>query len=210
MGYPIMLNVSGRACVVVGGGGVAARKVATLLETGAAVTIISPTLVPPLADLLAMGRIHAIHAPYTSGMLDDAQPLLVFAATDNPVVNAQVATDAAAIGALVNRADAPDQSTFAGMATLQRGAVTIAISTDGASPALAAHLRGVLEGVIGDEYATLAAWLGAARLAGVDGEQPERAALWRSVIDPVLALLREGREAEARALFEAMTALEDV
>jgi hypothetical protein len=68
----------------------------------------------------------------------------------------------------------------------------------------------VLEGLIGDEYATLAAWLGEARLEGVEGEQTERAALWRSVIEPVLALLRDGREAEAHALLDAMTALEGV
>jgi precorrin-2 dehydrogenase / sirohydrochlorin ferrochelatase len=210
MAYPIMLDIAARTCVVVGGGAVAARKVAALLDAGAVVTVISPALVPPLAELLAAERIHAIQTPYASGMLDDAQPLLVFAATDDAAVNAQVAADAAAVGALVNRADAPHESSFASMATLRRGAVTIGISTGGASPALAAHLRGVLEGLIGDEYATLAAWLGEARLEGVEGEQTERAALWRSVIEPVLALLRDGREAEAHALLDAMTALEGV
>ena len=205
MGYPIMLDVTGRRCVVVGGGTVAARKAAALLDAGALITVISPILSPPLVELLAQKRIDVIQTPYAAGMVQQAGAWLVFAATDDATVNAQVAQDAAASGALVNRVDAPDESDFASMAAVRRGAITLGISTDGASPALAAHVRARLESIIGEEYTTLAVWLGAARASSAARDAEQRATKWRDVIDPVLALLREGREGDARTLFEQMT-----
>lgn len=206
-GYPILLRLEGRRCLVVGGGTVAARKVVDLLEAGARVTVISPMLTETLA--LMIGRFDLCCEEYSADALADLHPLLVFAATDSPAVNWQVAADARALGALVDVVDSADAGDFSSMAALRREAVTIAIGTGGASPALAAHLRKRLEETIGAEYGTLARWL--ADLRPLVREQlasdTDRAAFWRAVLDsPVLDLLRDGKDDQARQLLDSLLA----
>ncbi|MFN8560855.1 MAG: hypothetical protein U0703_04340 [Anaerolineae bacterium] len=94
------------------------------------------------------------------------------------------------------------------MAVVRRGAITLAVATDGASPALAAHLRAKLEAAVGEEYATVADWLGALRpQVRATGTPESRRDLWRAILDsPVLDLLRAGDEAGARAIIEALIA----
>ena len=117
-------------------------------------------------------------------MIDwDVNPLLVFAATDSPEVNQQVADEAHDLGILVNRADNGSGHDFSSMATIRRGDITIATATGNASPALAAHLRAKIEAEIGDEYATLARWLGELRPLVKAKIAPEaRPVLWRAII----------------------------
>ncbi|NLC58226.1 MAG: bifunctional precorrin-2 dehydrogenase/sirohydrochlorin ferrochelatase [Armatimonadetes bacterium] len=196
--YPIGLNVEGRSAVVVGGGRVARRKVETLLECGAAVRVVAPTLEPGLRALLQQGRITVRQGPYAPADLEGA--FLVIAATNAPEVNARVAADARARGVLVNSADPPEVSDFIVGAGVRRGDLVISILTGGSSPALSRHLRERLETAIGPEYGELASLLGRLRaevLAGHASEQA-RAMVWQRILQSeVLDLLRAGRAADA-------------
>ena len=204
-GYPILLRLVAQHCVVVGGGGVAQRKVADLVAAGATVTVISPALTPALAALAAARAIQLIQTVYSPGMLASLRPRLVFAATNHPEINQQIAQEARAVGALVDVVDSAGAGDFNSMTTLRHGPLTVAISTGGASPALSAHLRERVAAAVGPEYGTLARWLAELR-PQVREQIPEsvrRRALWRTIIDsPVLDLLRQGDEATARRMIE--------
>ncbi len=211
MSYPILLNLRGRLVVVVGGGRVAARKVTDLLAAGARIILISPALHPDLEALA--DRLEVRRVTYEPGMLTDLlqwdyEPLLVFAATDSREVNAQVMDEANELHLLVDVADAPAAGSFQSMAAIRRGKITIAIATGGASPALAAHPRAKLETDIGEEYVTLARWLGELRpKIRQRGTPDSRRALWRAILaSPALEHLRSGDEAGARAIIDALVA----
>jgi precorrin-2 dehydrogenase/sirohydrochlorin ferrochelatase len=204
--YPVMLNLEGRGCVVVGGGTVAARKVAGLLAAGAWVRVISPVLHPDLEQLAAENAIAVRRTAYAPGSLFDLHLVLVFAATDSPTLNQRIAEEARALGALVEIVDSGEDSDFQNMATIQRGPIIVGISTSGASPALASHLRLRLEKTVGEEYAVLAKWLEEAR-PGVRNRIPvsaDRAALWHRILDSsILDDLRRGDTITARKNFES-------
>jgi precorrin-2 dehydrogenase/sirohydrochlorin ferrochelatase len=158
---PIFLDVTGRDCVVVGGGEVAARKVESLLEAGARVTVVSPHLSPPLESLAANGSVIHIARDYRRG--DIRGCVLAYAATDDPKLHRELAAEARALGIPVNVVDVPELCTFIAPAIMKRGALQIAISTGGASPAFAARLRRELEDRFGTEYARTLEVLRAAR-----------------------------------------------
>jgi precorrin-2 dehydrogenase/sirohydrochlorin ferrochelatase len=201
-----MLNLEGRGCVVVGGGEVAARKVAGLLAAGAWVRVISPALHPELEQLVAEKAITVRRAAYAPGSLFDLHLVLVFAATDSPPLNQRIAEEARALGALVEIVNSGADSDFQNMATIQRGPITVGISTGGASPALAAHFRVRLEKAVGEEYAVLAKWLEETRsLVRKQITVPaDRAALWYRILDSsILDELRRGDAITARKNFEA-------
>jgi precorrin-2 dehydrogenase / sirohydrochlorin ferrochelatase len=203
--YPVMVNLDKRTCVIVGGGRVAARKATGLLEAGAWVTVISPTISPELQSLVDREQITLVAGYYVPGILSDLRPLLVFASTDDPTVNQQVTEEGRACGALVNQVDGRDASDFENMASFRRGRITTAISTGGASPALARHLSEHLQASIGEEYVILAEWMAEARsqIHTIIPTQPERAALWQTIINaPILYELRRGNMVEARHLFD--------
>jgi precorrin-2 dehydrogenase/sirohydrochlorin ferrochelatase len=204
--YPIMLRLEGRSCVIVGGGAVAARKVDRLLSAGAQVTVISPVLYPALELLAETKKITIQQSAYETGMLASLHPLLVFAATDDPTVNQQVTDEARALGALVNGVDEQQgDRDFMSMATVQRGDITVAVSLGGASPALVAHLQRQIDNVIGEEYVTLAEWMGEARpkIQSEVKSQSERAAVWRRVLESsILDKLRQGDTTSARQQFD--------
>src|SRR5258706_10215674 len=113
-----MLRLENRHCVVVGGGRVAARKVAELIQTGARITIISPEFAPTLAALADDGKITALRTVYGAGMLADLRPFLVFAATDSRAVNRQVASEARSVGVLVDVVDSSAESDFSSMTAI--------------------------------------------------------------------------------------------
>jgi precorrin-2 dehydrogenase/sirohydrochlorin ferrochelatase len=162
MGYiPIFLDVTGRDCVVVGGGEVAVRKVESLLEAGARVTVVSPRLSPPLEAFVARGLVTHIARDYERG--DIRGCALVYAATDDSKLHRELAAEARALGIPVNVVDVPELCTFIAPAVMKRGALQIAISTSGASPAFAARLRRELEDRFGTEYARTLEVLRAAR-----------------------------------------------
>jgi precorrin-2 dehydrogenase/sirohydrochlorin ferrochelatase len=162
MGYiPIFLDVTGRECVVVGGGEIAARKVESILEAGAHVTVVSPRLSPPMDAIVASGLATHIARDYQPG--DMRGCVLVYAATDDPKLHRELAAEARALGIPINVVDVPELSTFIAPAVVKRGELQIAISTGGASPAFAARLRRGLEDQFGSEYARTLEVLRAAR-----------------------------------------------
>lgn len=131
----------------------AERKVRALVEAGAEVVVVSPTLNPGLTGLKREGRI--VHRPRRHRVGDLAGSFLVFGATNDPEVNGRLADEAQVAGVLANLADSPASSTFFVPATLRRGDLVIAISTEGNSPALARKIKEDLESVYGEEYAEL-------------------------------------------------------
>ena len=181
--YPMMVDLAGRRCLVVGGGRVAERKIALLQECGAEVEVVSPATTRQIADLAARGAIRLARRPVRPTDLDRA--FLVFAATDNADVNQSVAQEVRKAGGLVNVADAPEACTFLVPSVVRRGDLTIAISTGGGSPALAKRLRQRLEATIGPEYE---AFLAALRELRVRAQQAiadptERQAVYRRAVD---------------------------
>lgn len=203
-GYPIFLEVRGRLCLVVGGGAVAERKVRGLLEQGALVRVVSPTLTPALAAEAAAGHLVHRSRPFAPADLEGA--FLAFAATDDPAVNAAVAAAAEAARIPVNVADDPSRSTFLVPSTLKRGDLAVAVSTGGASPALAKRLRAELEEKVGEEYAALARLLGEARrevLRGVP-DPTRRHALLTRLPEDLHRAFREGGEQAARTLLASL------
>lgn len=149
--YPMMVDLTERRAVVVGGGSVAERKVRRLLQAGAAVRVVSPAATPAIERWAAAGRLRLLRRPARAGDLDGA--LLVLVATDDPTVNRRMAAAAARRGALVNVADDPAACGFLVPSVLRRGDLTVAVSTGGGSPALAKRLRERLADMLGPEYA---------------------------------------------------------
>lgn len=148
--YPVMLDLAGVDCLVVGGGRVAERKVEGLLGVGARVTVIAPRLGEVLAGLARAGRIQHDRRPFAAG--DTAGFRLVIAATDDPRLNAAVAEEGRRQGLLVNVVDCAPESNFIVPAVLRRGELVIAVSTGGASPAQARRIRERLEREYGPEW----------------------------------------------------------
>lgn len=156
--YPLWLRVADRWCVVVGGGQVAARKAAALVDCGARVRMVSPDFLPELQHRDDLQR---VPEPFQPHHLDGA--LLVIAATDDPRVNAAVARHARRLGVLVNVVDEPDLCDFIVPAVVSRGDLTLAVCTHGASPTLARRLKDELADRYDQAYGQLAALLAEVR-----------------------------------------------
>src|SRR5688572_16471075 len=130
-GYPVMLNLTGKAVVVVGGGKIAARKIARLIEADAVVTVISPKVVMSIKH-----HVRWLKQPYSMNTLSRCYPVLVFAATESEQINRQIAADSRRIGAWVNVLSESGESDFHNVAVIEHPPLTIGISTNGTSPAL--------------------------------------------------------------------------
>ena len=148
--YPVMLQLEGSRCLVVGGGGVALRKVEGLLQEKARVHLIAPDTIGPLEELARCGRIRLDKRPYRRG--EAGGYTLVFAATSDPETNQQVYEDARAAGVWVNTADDPERCTFQLPARVRRGDLQITISSTGTAPFAVRRLRQVLERIFGPEW----------------------------------------------------------
>jgi precorrin-2 dehydrogenase/sirohydrochlorin ferrochelatase len=144
-----MLNLSGKRCVIVGGGPVAVRRAKALLGADASVTIIAPNTGPELTSPPL--EIH--HRPYRTGDLADA--FIVVIATDDPLVNENVARDAQTAGVLANRADDPDSGDFTVPAHAYHGPITLAVHTGGASASASATIRRELSDALDPDWPTL-------------------------------------------------------
>lgn len=178
--YPLMVRLTGRKCIVVGGGKVAARKVRGLLEAGAdKVIVISPRISQELELLAAESSIALEKREYLINDLNGA--FLVFAATDSRETNSSIAAAAAAAGALCNVADEAADGDFVTPSAVRRGALLLAATTGGASPALAARIGRELAARYGPEYGPLTARLGLLRerLAQVEPDAGVRRELLR-------------------------------
>jgi precorrin-2 dehydrogenase / sirohydrochlorin ferrochelatase len=148
--YLACLDLGGRPCLVVGGGKVGLEKAKGLLECGAVVTVVAPEVDPALERLPVRRR----RKRYEPADLDGS--FLVIAATPDRSVNHRVFRDAEARSMLVNVVDTPDLCSFILPAVYRRDPIALAVSTGGASPALAKRLRDELGGQIGDEHVALA------------------------------------------------------
>lgn len=198
--YPIVLTqLDQTRCVVVGGGTVAERKIAALLDSAASVTVISPDLTARLQVWVDAGQVEYIGRRYSSGDLDGAG--LVIAATDDPAVNDDIAQAARSAGILVNVVDNPSAGNFHTVATIRQGDILVTVSTGGDSPVLAALLRRRIEEMVGPEYAELLDILRVAR-AGALQDLPRsiRRQLGHELAsDEVLEWLRDGKRAQVDA-----------
>ncbi len=151
--YPIYLNMHGRRCLVIGGGGVAERKLAALLEAGATPTVVSPAITDTIARWAKDRAIELIARRYQSS--DLAEHEIAFVATDDGEVNAQVFSDGRRLGVWINAADDPAHCDFILPSVLRRGDLTVAVSSGGASPALSRTIREELELYFTEEYELL-------------------------------------------------------
>ena len=195
--YPIFLDIAGKPVVVIGGGGVALRKVEGLLGAGARVTVVSPDLHPDLRRLVGERRLRHEQREYREGDIEGYT--LAIVASDNQAVNAAVAHEGKQRGVWVNVVDDPDHCDFIMPSVVTRGDLTVAFSTSGGSPALARKMREELETFLTEEYVLL---LGLA--AEVRSELREKAVqvepgVWNAALDgEVRNLLAQGHRAEAK------------
>jgi siroheme synthase-like protein len=196
--YPVSLDLSCRPCLVVGGGPVAARKARSLLESDAMVTLIAPTLSDDVEALVP--GLHAVERRrYQPG--DAASFRLVITATGRPDVDGAVYADAEGAGVWVNSADDRAHSSFILPAVHRDGAVTIAVSTGGLSPALASWLRTRLAAQCGENLGTLAQVLAEARLRLHATGGRTASVDWAGLLDgPLPDVVRSGDLDNARAI----------
>jgi siroheme synthase-like protein len=189
---------------VVGGGPVATRKAGGLLDCGAVVTVVAPAVCEAMARL---GPLTIERRPYARG--EAGAYRLVITATGIGAVDAAVYADAEAAGVWVNSADDPEHCSFILPSVHRDGPVTLAVSTGGSSPALAAWLRHQLADRSGPGLGQLAELLGRARQRLHDDGVSTESVAWAVLLDgPLPALVRAGRLDEARALVEAATGVD--
>ena len=205
--YVACLRLTGRRCVVVGAGSTGLEKTEGLLACGAEVRLIAPDACAPLAELAAEGSIAWERRAY-AGAADLEGALLAIACTDDTEVNIRVSEDAEARAMLVNVVDVPPLCSFILPAVVRTGPIAIAISTAGASPALAKRMKRVIAELFGEEYARLALILNDARgwAKATLPTYQDRRAFFEDVVngdpDPI-ALLRAGDEHAVRDLIAA-------
>jgi precorrin-2 dehydrogenase/sirohydrochlorin ferrochelatase len=199
--YPIQLDVRGRRCLVVGGGGVGTRKVETLLACGARVAVVSPEVTEGLRRLAGGGAIRLRERAYAAADLEGI--FLVIGATDDEELNRRISSDAAALNILCNIADRPEKCNFILPAIVRRGDLVLTVSTSGRSPALAKKLRRELERQFGEEYAVLLKLMGAIRqrlLAEAHAPEAHKPLFEKIVHSDILAWIRDGRMPEVNRL----------
>ncbi|MDE2307626.1 MAG: uroporphyrinogen-III C-methyltransferase [Xanthomonadaceae bacterium] len=204
--YPLFADLSGLPVLVVGGGSVAERKAAALLDAGARVRVGAPQLHHALAQWAAEGRIEHLEGEFRPAWLEGVW--LVIAATDDRAVNAEVAVCAGARRIFANVVDDPGLSRFQVPAVIDRAPLTIAISTAGAAPVLARRLREKLEAELDHALGPLVA-LAQRHRPAIAHRLPDLAAR-RRFYDwlhdgPVMALMRNAQPGRAeQVLLEAL------
>ena len=194
--YPVYLNLAGKSCVIVGGGTIAQGKIGGLLQAGCHITVISPDATPGIRQAAQRGDIVWLQRTYEPGDLEGA--FIGVAATNVWHVNREIFEEAERLGVLLNVVDDPDLCSFIAPSVVKREPVTMAISTGGASPALARKLRETLANAEALEWADLADVLAQARRVIKEKRtviDPER---WQCCITrELLNMVQEGRSEEA-------------
>jgi precorrin-2 dehydrogenase / sirohydrochlorin ferrochelatase len=204
--YIACLRLKGRRCLVVGGGDVGLEKVEGLLACDADVTLVAPDAHPALRELAQEGSIRWEAREYEPGDLEGC--LIVIAATDDTDVNIRVFNDAERRAMLVNVVDVPPLCSFILPAIVRTGPLAVAISTAGASPALAKRMKREIAELFGEPYAELAVLLNDARgwAKGTLPTYQDRKEFFEGIVngdpDPI-ELLRAGRAAQVRDLIAA-------
>lgn len=191
--YPVYMNLAGKRCVIVGGGTIAQGKIAALRQAGAIITLISPDATPGIQKAAQMGDVEWLARKYQPGDLEGA--FIAVAATNVWHVNREIYEEADRMGVLLNVVDDPDLCTFIAPSIVKRGPVTLAISTGGASPALARKMRETLANDASLKWADLAGVLGRARKLIKEQRtvvDPER---WQCCItEELLQMAQNGQE----------------
>jgi len=197
--YPVYLNLAGKSCVIIGGGTIAQGKVGGLLQAGCRITVISPDATPGIRNAAQRGDITWLERTYRPGDLEGA--FIGVAATNVWHVNREIYEEAERLGVLLNVVDDPDLCSFIAPSVVKREPVTLAISTGGASPALARKLRETLAQAEALEWADLADVLAQARRIVKEKRvavDPER---WQCCINrELLSMAQDGRSEEALQL----------
>ena len=205
--YIACLKLTGRRCLVVGGGEIGLEKVEGLLACDASVTLVSPEANAELRALAAEGSVAWAQREY-AGPQDLEGVFMVIACTDDTDINIRVFDDAERRAMLVNIVDVPPLCNFILPAIVRTGPLAIAISTAGASPALAKRMKAEVRHLFGEEYARLAIMLNDARgwAKGTLPTYQDRKAFFEGIVngdpDPI-ALLRDGDEAAVLDLIAA-------
>jgi len=190
--YPMMMNITGKRCVVVGGGKVAERKVASLLDAGAIVVLVSPTMTPKLSSMAKTGMIEYYPRRYRKGDLKGT--FLCVVATNDRRLQQRISEEAQEQGVLANIVDTEEACDFLVPSYFRRGDLTISISTSGKSPALAKKIRKDLEQIYGWEYEALLKILTWARpriMEEVKDPGRRRTILERTAHPELLTLVRQ-------------------
>ncbi|MHB8110162.1 MAG: precorrin-2 dehydrogenase/sirohydrochlorin ferrochelatase family protein [Syntrophorhabdaceae bacterium] len=179
--YPLFLDITGKYCVIIGGGAVAARKARMLLKFHASVIVISPKISGKLTLLGEAGKIEIKPRKYQSGDLSNA--VIVFACTDDRDVNNKVRRDAAKRGIPVNVVDRPEECDFIVPSIVKKGDVTIAISTSGVLPMASKKIRQTIERTLTGDYIAYVRIIGKLRqyLIRTIPEKTVRARVMRSI-----------------------------
>jgi siroheme synthase-like protein len=197
--YPIFLNLTGRRCVIIGGGQIAEGKASKLLDSDAKIVVISPDATQTIHSLAERGDVELVLRKYQSGDLEGA--FLAIAATNDRVVNQEIFEEAETLGVLLNAVDDMPRCSFIAPSIVQRGPVTLAISTGGASPALARKLRETLSDSSDLDWADATGVLSKARQVIKDKQvalDPQR---WQCCMTPeLLSMVKSDREDEALEL----------
>jgi siroheme synthase-like protein len=204
--YIACLRLTGRRCVVVGGGEIGLEKVEGLLACDGSVVLVAPDAVPELQELAAEGSIEWVRRGYEPADLE--RTFIVIAATNDTDVNIGVYRDAEERAMLVNVVDVPPLCNFILPAIVRTGPLAIAISTAGASPALAKRIKRQVAEEYGEPYARLAVLLNEVRgwAKGTLPTYQDRKAFFEGIVngepDPI-ALLRDDDEAAVRDLIRS-------
>ncbi len=199
--YPVYLDIQNRKCLVVGGGVVGTRKVVTLMDCGANVTVVSLEVTKQLLQLADSNAIKLKKRSYRSSDLDGM--FLVIGATNNEELNRQISKDAQHLNKLCNIADRPESCNFILPSFLNRGDLIVAISTSGKSPALARKIRKDLENEFGEEYAEFLRLMGAIRqkLLSKNNDSKANKYLFEQLISRgLLEMVKKHKESEINSL----------
>jgi precorrin-2 dehydrogenase/sirohydrochlorin ferrochelatase len=210
--YPMFVDLEGRRCLVVGGGPIATEKVEKLLDHGAVVRLVSPEITSELAGMVASGAV-AEHRAGTYRPEDLEGCFLVIAATNLDPINRMIWQDAEARNMVCNVVDVPPLCNFIVPSIVRRGELAIAISTGGASPVVAKHIRRGIDATYGPEWAALVDLLRDVRdeLKVRYRDMPSRRdAVERLMETDVLRRLAEGDDEGARALARRVLDIEGV
>jgi siroheme synthase-like protein len=196
-GWPVNMLVSARPVLVVGAGRIAARKIEPLLDLGADVTVVAPTVGPEVGALAADGRLQVVERTFQVDDLDGAW--LVVTATGDHAVDAAVFEAAEARRIWCNSADDPSQCSFTLLSTVRQSDIVVAIGTGGRSPALATFLKRRVEAELGPEYGVLLDLLSEAReeIRGA-GHSSEDADWQRALESGIVDMVRDGNIVEAK------------
>ena len=179
-GFPVQLDLTGRPCLLVGGGRIALRKAEQLIQAGADLTVIAPAIDPGFSAL----NVKTFVRPYITG--DVSNYWLVITATGNHEVDQLIFDEAESLRIWCNSADDPERCSFILPAVHRQGPITISVSTGGASPALASWLRREIAALVGPEYHDLVMRLAAERAAVKAEGQSTEDIDWRPIIDSAI------------------------